>query len=303
MKRFWISILFLVQFITIKAQTLQEDDWGLQIGISANFGTHINQLGLKIQGYFRYEFVQINGGNLFLFNASNLADRKNYFETRINLGSVLLAGRRNSVPTFIFDGLNHQSDYEYGLGYNYLWYLDDAKSSQVSGGFGFHVRQFSLLVENDIFSGNGRDRFRTSYTQLNYHNELINITLNTQLWTGETWGTKLQEDHKEKHPVGYKDLRNTIYGKKSHGILSVGADYNLYYGNSVSVLIGIDDERIRNGLQNRFMHNKPFLPKKWRTQNVHYPMLDYRGLPTHSKEDTKMSKLFLQFGQNRPVTY
>jgi hypothetical protein len=303
MKRFVLIFLLLVQFNFCYSQLFRDDFWGIQIGLTTNFGTHINQFGIKIQGYFNYEFIQLNAGNQFLINASNLANRQNYIENRINVGAVLLAGKRNSIPTFILDGLNHQTNYDYGLGYNYLWYLDNADSYQVSGGFGFHVKQFSLLVENDVFSGNGRDRFRTSFIQLNYHNELINIKLNTQLWTGETWGTELKNLKDESYPKGYKDLRNTLYGRTSHGILSVGIDYYLFYGNSLSAIIGIDHEYIRNGLQNRFSHDKPFIPKKWRKPNVHYPMLDKYGLPVHDKSKIKRGEFLFQFGLNQPTTY
>jgi hypothetical protein len=285
------------------SQLIQEDHWGLQVGLTANFGTHINQFGIKVQGYYTQEFVQINAGNHFLINASNLANRQDYIENRINVGAVLLAGKRNSVPTFIFDGLNHQTQYSYGFGYNYLWYLDNTDTYQVSGGFGFHIKQFSLLIENDIFSGNGRDRFRTSFTQLNYHNEMINFKFNTQLWTGETWGTELKNLEDKPYQVGYKDLRSTLYGKNSHGILSIGVDYYLFYGNSLSASIGIDSERIRHGLQNRFMHDKPFIPKRWRKPNVNYPMLDKFGLPIHNKEQARKTNFFFQFGLNQPTTY
>jgi hypothetical protein len=300
------GILILLSFLHLNigiCQLIQNKNWGLQVGISANFGTHINQFGVKIQGYFTEEFIQVNAGNQILINASNLANRQNYIENRINVGAVLLAGKRNSIPSFILDGLNHQTNYEYGLGYNYLWYVDNADSYQVSGGFGFHIKQFSLLIENDLFSGNGRDRFRTSFTQLNYHNEMLNIKLNTQLWTGETWGTELKNIEEKPYPKGYKDLRNTLYGRESHGIVAVGIDYYLYFGNSLSAIIGIDSEAFRNSLQNKFMHDKPFVPKKWRNPNVNYPMLDQFGLPIHDKKEAKKSSLFFQFGFNQPTTY
>jgi len=303
---FMRGVLIILSFLQINfsfCQLIDDEHWGVQVGLSANFGTHINQLGIKIQGYYTQEFVQVNAGNQFLINATNLANRKNYIENRINIGAVLLAGKRSSIPTFVLDGLNHQTSYDYGLGYNYLWYLDNADSYQVSGGFGFHVKQFSLLIENDLFSGNGRDRFRTSFTQLNYHDEMFNIKLNTQLWTGETWGTELRNIEENPYQVGYKDLRSTIYGRNSHGILSVGIDYYLYFGNSLSATVGIDSERVRNGLQNRFMHDKPFIPEKWRKPNVNYPMLDEFGLPVHKKEEARGNQLYFQFGFNQPTTY
>ncbi|MDX1652794.1 MAG: polymorphic toxin type 23 domain-containing protein [Brumimicrobium sp.] len=303
MTRIILSFLIFIAASKGNSQLLQEDEYGIQVGLSANFGTHINQVGIKIQGYYRYEFVQLNAGNYFLINSKNLADRRNFIENRINIGTVLLAGRRESIPSFILDGLNHQSAYDYGLAYNYLIYLDNAGSGQVSGGFGFHIKQISILIENDLFSGTGRDRFRTSYTQINYHDELMNLSFNTQLWTGETWGTELKTSDTIRYPVGYKDLRNTLYGRKSHGIVSVGIDYYLFYGNYLSALIGLDSERIRNGLQNKLMHNKPFVPKTWRKPNVSYPMLSEEGYPVDDFDLARKNIFYLQFGLNRPMTY
>lgn len=298
-----LLIVFCIFTTTLFSQQWQNENYGIQVGVSTNFGTHIQRIGIRLQAYGNYSFAQFNVGHQIHFNIGNLADRKNYISNRSSVGLVLLAGTRSIDPQFIFDGLNHQTKYEYGLGYNYLWYFDNVGSSQRSGGFGIHVQEFSLLIENDLFAGSGRDRFRTSYFSLHYHNDFINLSLNTQLWTGETWGTKLRNTPDSSYQVGFKDLRETLYGRKSHGILSVGVDYRLSYGNRIHTLIGIDHERIRHGLQNRFMHDKPFIPVEWRDPNVNYPMLDFNGLPVHEKGKEKPGRLYYQFGLNRSLTY
>lgn len=298
-----IALLFLLMTSTLFSQEWRNDHFGVQLGLSANFGTHVQRIGIRFQAYSTYSFAQFNIGHQIHFNKGNLADRQNYFSNRSSIGLVLLAGKRSITPQFIFDGLNHQTHYEYGLGYNYLWYFDNAGSSQRSGGFGIHVQEFSLLIENDLFAGSGRDRFRTSYFSVQYHTDLINLSLNSQLWTGETWGTKLRNTPDSLYQVGYKDLSKTLYGKKSHGILSIGIDYLMGYGNRIHTLVGIDHERIRHGLQNKFMHDKPFIPNNWRTPNVNYPMLNKEGLPIHHKGEEDSGMLFYQFGLNRSLTY
>lgn len=304
MRLFLLNIFFILCFgFTSHAQEWAWRHWGLQVGISANFGTHINQMGLKIQGYYTYKFIQINAGNHIRFNTTNLGNRKNFITQRINTGIVFMGGKRNNSPQLIFDGLNHQSKYEYALAYNYLWYLDNIGTSQKSGGFGLHIQHFSLLIENDIFAGTGRDKFRTSYLGVMYHNDLYNISLNTKLWTGETRGTILINTPDTLYLKGYKDLRNTPFGRTSHGIISVGFDYQIMYGNIVSVLAGIDSEKIRNGLQNQFMHNQIFFPKGWRRPNTIYPMLDLNGFPVHRKEEVAPAKPFIQVGINRSLSY
>lgn len=298
-----LSVLCIICFSTSYAQSWSWKHWGLQVGISANFGTHINQMGLKIQGYYSYRFVQINAGNHIRFNTTNIGKRKDYIAQRINTGIVFMAGKKNSTPQLILDGLNHQSNYFYALAYNYLWYFDNVGTSQRSGGFGLHIQQFSLLIENDILAGRGRDRFRTSYVGAMYHNDLYNISLNSSLWTGETRGVLLINTLDSLYPKGYKDLRTTPFGKTSNGIVSVGFDYQIMYGNTISAVIGVDSEKIRNGLQNQFMHNQIFFPKRWRKPNTIYPMLDINGLPIHNKLNAAPSRPFIQVGINRSLTY
>lgn len=285
------------------SQEYREDHFGVQIGISANIGTHVQRVGLRLQAYGTYSFAQLNIGHQIHFNKLNLAERRNYISNRISLGAVLLGGTRTAVPNFIFDGVNHQTQYEYGLGYNYLWYFDNKGTSQRSGGFGVHIQEFSLLIENDLFSGTGRDRFRTSFFGIQYHTELINLSLSTQLWTGETWGTKLRNTSDSMYHVGYKNLSKTLYGRKSHGIISLGVDYLMGYGNRLHAILGLDHERIRHGLQNKFMHDKPFIPKRWRDANVNYPMLNKKGNPVHKKGEERPGLLYYQFGLNRSLTY
>lgn len=303
MHRGLVLVLLFLSTSTLFSQEYREEHFGVQIGVSANFGTHVKRIGLRIQAYGTYSFAQINIGHQIHFNRLNLADRNRYISNRISLGAVLLAGRRTAIPNFIFDGVNHQTQYEYGLGYNYLWYLDNTGTSQRSGGFGIHIQEFSLLIENDLFAGTGRDRFRTSYFGLHYHTETLNLNLNTQLWTGETWGTKLQNTADSMYQVGYKNLSKTLYGRKSHGIFSLGIDYIMGYGNRIHGIIGIDHERIRHGLQNKLMHDKPFVPEKWRDPNVNYPMLNKYGNPVHTKGEERSGYLYYQFGLNRSLTY
>lgn len=302
LKFYYIFILIFLS-TSLRAQKWSDDHWGVQVAITADIGTHINQIGLKVQGYYSYEFVQLNLGNHIRFNASHFGGRKDFVTQRINTGIALLAGKRNSRPQLILDGLNHQSNHDYALAYNYLWYFDNAGSSQRSGGFGLHIQQISLYVENDLFAGSGRDMYRTSHASVSYHDDLYNFSLNTQLWTGNTRGTRLLNTLDSIYVKGYKDLSATHYGKTSHGILSLGVDYQIFYGNYLSAVAGIDSERIRNGLQNRFMHNKKFVPMRWRKPNVNYPMLNSEGLPVHHKEEAAPAKFFLQFGLNRSFSY
>lgn len=302
-KIFSLFSLYFLFSTVVFSQRWDNEQWGLQVGISANLGTHINRVGLKIQGYYTYKFIQINAGNHLRFNAENLGNRKNYITQRINTGIVLLAGKRTAQPHLILDGVNHQTQYEYALGYNYLWYFDNVGTTQQAGGFGLHLQQFSVYIENDILAGQGKDRFRTSFAAAGYHNEYFNLMLNTLLWTGETGGVVRVNESSERYPGGYKDIRSLPYGKTSHGIVSLSFDYSIFFGNVISTNVGMDSEKIRDGLQNKFMHNKVFVPKSLRTPNPHYPMLNRKGLPAETKSDIRPTLFFFQIGLNRNLSY
>lgn len=293
---------FLLFSIHGYSQLITGENWGIQIGLSTQFGTHINQLGLKLQGYYGIEFVQINSGGTIYLTGKDIGKRQDFISSRINLGAVFLGGKQNALPSFILDGVNHQTNYQYGLGYNYLWYFDNAGSSQKSGAMGFHVDQWSIIVENDFYGGQGRDRFRTSHAHINYHEEYINLSFHTHLWTGETRGVKRQQDN--NYPAEYKNLSTNPFGKTSHGILHVSADVLMIQGNVIGMDIGLDHERIRYVIQNKMMHDKKFIPSSIRKTNPHYPMLDHSGEPILDKNTRPPSpSLFLQLGLNRGYSY
>jgi hypothetical protein len=298
-----LLLLFTLSIKSINAQEWRSDNAGFQVVLSADLGTHIHRFGLRIQGYYTYGFAQINLGNQFSFNSKNLGGRSNYSSNRISAGLVLLAGQTNAIPNFIFDGLTHQTRYQYGFGYNYIWYLDNANSAQQSAGIGVHIDQFSLLIENDLFAFTGRDRFRTSHISGLYRTENFVLSLNSQLWTGETWGTQLQNTPDSIYSVGYKDLSQALYGRESHGVLSLGIDYLVGYGNRAHSLIGIDHERIRNFFQNSLIHEKKYLPKSLGKRLVSYPMLNQEGFPVHKKGEEKPGEIYFQLGVNRSLTY
>lgn len=283
------------------AQVQTGSNWGVQVGISTQFGTHINQLGIKVQGYFVADFVQFNSGGLFHLTGKDLGGRTQFYSSRINTGIVFMGGKRTSIPTFILDGLNHQTNYQYGIGYNYLWYIDNAKSSQQSGGMAVHLEQWSIVIENDFYAGQGKDRFRTSHAHFSYHEEWLNLSLHTNLWTGETEGVRRIKDN--SYPQEYKNLVNTIYGKTSHGILHLSADVLTAHGNVIGVDLGYDHEYIRHILQNKIMHDKKFIPVSMRKTNPHYPMLDKSGEPIFDRITRQEGSIFLQFGLNRVYSY
>lgn len=271
---------------------------GAQLGVLVEFGTHVNSIGLQTKGYLGTSFTQLNIGNTIRFNLNHLAGRKNFWENRSYVGGAFMFGKERLPIDFDLDGLNHQSARPYAIAYNYVCYWDQANTSQVAGGFALHLGQLSMRVQNDIFSGNGRDRFRTAHFYMNYRWDFVKVGVGAYLWTGETRGAIWDKTPGSKMPNGYRTIDHLPYGKTSHGIFYVSGSYHLPYGNTAFLRMGIDSEQIRHVLQNRLFHDLIFLPKQFPRHTPHYPRLDENGFPVFDAQSRKKDKFYAQFGLN-----
>jgi hypothetical protein len=294
---------FLATFLNLHAQEFSKNNVGIKLGIVANFGSTLNQFGIRIDSYINYRFAQLNLGNTATFSFANLAKRKNLFENRFAIGAILLGGRSNQETDYIWDGLRHQTHYENALGYNFLWYRDNLGTSQNSGGWTAQFSNFQLFFENDIFAGKGQDKFRTGHLMLGYHYKDFNFQLGTKLWTGETKGSEWIKLYLDKCPSGFRILEDLPYGKTSHGIFYGGFTYSLPDGNFISSQIGFDSEQVRHTFQNRLSHDMILFPKQIERKTPHYPRLNDYGCPVFYKEDIREDKLYLQMGLNNIWSY
>lgn len=303
---FNFKILFITSFILplgLVAQRWDQENWGLQLGFVTNFGTHTNNIGLKVQAYGSYEFIQVNSGFTIFHNALNLGGRKGYSTCRINTGVAFMGGKQTATPHITLSGLNTQTTRQYAVAYNYLWYLDNIGTSQRSGGMAAHFNNYSIYIENDFFSGQGHDQFRTSDFAFMYHTEMWEAYIENTLWTGKTLHAERKIHSISGDTTRYKDLSKNVMGKTSHGIVSIGFNHLLNFGNTVGLSIGYDSELVRNLIQNKFMHDKIFVPSNWRKQNAHYPILNEKGLTTFDPKERKKDQLFIQGNLNRSLGY
>lgn len=280
------------------AQSWSNDWFGVQAGIYLQVGTAVNAIGIQTKAYAGTSWGQLNVGNTVSFNLTHLGNRKKFWENRTYLGGALSFGKQVLRPDFELDGLNHQSKRQFGVAYNYLLYWDNANTSQRSGGFGLHLDQFSIRMENDVFAGQARDRFRTGHVQIAYRYEQFKFAIGGYIWTGETRGAPWNKIAGNKMPNGYRDLSEMPFGKTAHGILYLSGSYNMGYGNQIFTRIGWDSEQIRHGIQNRAFHDLAGMPKKWKRSTPHYPRLDQDGCPIFSSAERKKDRFYFQAGAN-----
>jgi len=296
MKKVIILLLFLPGFVS--AQTFSNSKLGASVGLLFNFGSHVNSIGLAANTYYHDYFYQVNAGSTITFNLTGYGKRKNYFESRTSLGLILLAGKREITPDFQLNGLFHNTSYNYGLGYNFLWYYDNAGTSQLSGGWSGHLKNFSILFENDVFGGQAKDRFRTGHLALNYRYQDFKFSTGLYIWTGETANSVWQKVSLDECPSGYRILEDLPYGKTSHGIWYGGIVYNLGAGQFVHFKLGLDSEKIRHAFQNRLIHDLIFLPKSVERNTPHYPRLDQNGCAVFEDTLVRKSNFYFQQGLN-----
>lgn len=296
LKRRLLYLCFLVHFLC------PAQEFGVRLGLVVNLGTHANAIGLKLNGYFCTDFVQLNIENQSKIHLTSWGKRQNFTENRFALGAVLMTGKDRIIRNFEFSPSWHNTQSPYSIGYTYYWYLDNIGTSQKSGAWSIGIKKFQLYFENDVFGGQAKDRFRSGLVRFAYLDSLFHYDLRCFIWTGETKGSVWNKKPMPGAPNGFRDLRDLPFGKTSHGILAFGITRVLppyndnYMSNYVSASIGVDSEQIRHFVQNKLSHDLIFMPKSYKRNTPHYPRLNKNGLPVFEKKERKKDRLFLQMG-------
>ena len=302
-----ISLAFLSS-ILIYGQEIQISKTGnlvLNAGITAQVGTHKQRLGITLSA--RYEYDQLafgfrySGYYAFRSLGPPIKGFESVLSPEINLGS------ERSNTQYIESSLAPLSFSNYTVSYRYNWYLNTMGTSQRTGSIGIRVRQFELIHENDILAESRSDKFRTAAIGINYHYKYTVFRLSSIMWTGDKDDPNAKRINESSFSrYGYIDLSETKNGRCSHGILSLSATSQIGFGNQISAGIGYDHEKIRNAIQNRFMHDLWFWPSKWnKAKNRHIPMIDTQGNAYIYQEDQKIKqgKPYLDFGINSQPFY
>lgn len=292
------QLMFLLFPFTLFTQVHNANNLGVSAGVVFDFGTHENELGIELNSFLLSKRTQLNAGTRFSFLLNSFGKRKKIFEQRINLGVLVLGGKRQNTPDQYCAGLNHNSNFNNAFGYNYIWYFDNAGTSQRSGAFGLTFRESSLFFENDVFGGQAKDRFRTGHLLYSFRKNDFRLNFGLNLWTGETSGTSWIKSNDKKCPNGYKNLAKLPYGKTSHGIFYVGFQSKFPYSQFIRFRVGFDSEEIRHFFQNRITHDLIFLPNTVPHNTPHYPRLDENGNPTFNKDSRRKDLYYIQLGAN-----
>lgn len=289
-------------FCTITLHCFSQFNWGsrfgLHTGIVLHIGSHVDAIGLQLNAFYKESFVQLNTGSTLNWNIKSYGNRCHFWEFRQAIGLHLMYGKKNLEPGFMVDPSFHNSNYNNSIGYQYIWYKDNIETSQRSGAWSIHLRYFSMLLENDVFAGQMKDRFRTGHLRFDYRYQQWVFNTGLNIWTGETAKSHWEKVKLEKCPSGFRILEDLPFGKTAHGLCYGGVIFNAGLGQTVHFKGGIDSEHVRHAFQNRLIHDLLFLPKNMERNTPHYPRLDENGCPVFLKAEVRKNRFYWQLGTN-----
>lgn len=305
-----ILILFFWAFLGdgFAQEVNYQPHFGGQIGLSFNFGSHLNRLGLKVQGYYAHQHFQVQTGGHFLYNFTSFGPKQARPEAQLFVGALVSYGPQDSLSNPFINRVSNQTRRSNSIAYSYNWYLEKL-TPQPTGTLALQFGRIEIITENDALAGQGQDKFRTGTFQVAYRYQDSRLALNTILWTGDTHGEKtcrINEPGDYPCRYGYKDISKAHCGQYSHGILALQYQHYLGYQQTAQASMGIDAEQVRHFFQNKLIHDMPFWPRKWnKVHNPHLPMLDKNGAPYLFEEgqELKPTSWYLDLGLNAPLFY
>lgn len=297
-----LFLFFLSKLLPAQDLLVNENHLGFNAGVCLGFGTHFQRLGLNLNFYYLNDHVQVNTELRAYYNFRSLGPRGRYSELVVSEGLVYAYGNKRNFFNPFLSSVSNQTTYEHSVGYSYNVYLNKRNTSQFTGLLALQFRDIRFVTENDLLARPMHDRFRTAALLLQYqYQDLYQAGLNCTLWTGKM-GFKTVNDRFPNNC--YMDTVPGVYPNSSHGLLSLQFNYHPGYSQNLQASAGVDAEQVRNTVQNKFIHDLPFLPKKW-NKNCHIPMIDSEGKQYLYLENQKIRKpkLFLNLYSNAGLFY
>lgn len=271
-------------FITSKATNFY-----VRTGLSMQFGSHQNRVGLNISTSLGQSYANITLQYDLLYTLKDFGYFEKSLQNLLGLKFATAFGQKSinyrSIVNFPFSS---QAFYEFH--YLYRYYFNKWNTNQPTGKIGLNFGHFFLYHENDLFAAKSVDKFRTAAMRIGYQDSVQSIATSFIFWTGNKDDPNTKRiNSSDFSRYGYFDLSETPFGKYSHGILAIDYSRQLPFANQIRFSTGYDHEKIRNSIQNKFMHDLPIWPRKWNTaKSRHVPMVDQDGKSYLYKEDQKL---------------
>jgi|GEM_PF-350517 len=256
--------------------------------IAVKIGSHNISVGLQAGVALSYSRALFHLNNQLYYNFKAFGTQKKGLELRIEAGANYLY---NSNQKKRFKHFLNNTTYANQVGYSYLWYFDQFKTSQNSGILRWVNQVFQYEFENDFLAFKGIDKFRTGAVYFAISSQNNSFFIKNINYTGDPYGGNVPLIQNPQFKHGYKDMRQATFGNKSIGTLSIGWLNHQYKNYNFGAEIGIDADQIRNFMQNKLIHDNPIMnhPKKG-IINPHIPMLCPNGTPYYYAEGQQIRK-------------
>ncbi len=264
---------------------------GFNIGANFAIGSHFKRIGLNFNFYYVSNFFQTNSEIRSYISFKNLGPKKIYSELVLSQGLVFGYGTKQIIYNPFINSVSNQTYYKNAIAYSYNYYFNKIKTKQVTGIAAFQFNTITVIIENDILAKPMLDRFRTGafLIQYQYQDKFV-AAINCTMWTGQM-GKQMMLDNNKIYSNCYMDTTGGLYTNCSHGLLSAQFKYNIGLLQNVQANIGVDAEQVRNAVQNKFIHDMKFIPKKWnKAKNCHIPMLDENNNQYLYNQNQKIKK-------------
>ena len=293
---------------------------GLKIGLVYELGQPVHRIGGTIGLHINVGAFQITSNHTIFYAFKNYGPQIPRLESQsdLNLGVAFGEQKTNFENLALLSPISNYSLRNYMISYGVKLYSDKIRTDQLTGLMSVRLADYFIAAENDGFVFLPYDKFRTGaitvgrhfYHQGNFNDLLYEqkLSLDIILYTGQTQNAPTERVNESNYPsrFGYKKLNDSKYSKASHGILKLSWQTATYFNQSAFASIGIDNEHIRNAVQNKFIHDLPFLPKRIiKIENPHIPMRNSEGADYlyRGNEKIRKGKFVWGVGLNRVLFY
>lgn len=298
-------ILFFILIFISSVSKAQDLKWGYTVGLAFSFGTEVNRLGLHSAAFVNYGFAQVNFSTNGYYNFKSLGLKRKSFELQMGSGLQFGFGRKDTINNNFIGLTENNTFHDFAGGIAFVQYWDRLGTTQSTGLISLNAVNWNFITENDLFGNliNQTDRFRTGAFLIEYQYENTKLGINALLWTHDySHCAVIDNDETKKWArFGYYQDEGIKNRTRSLGILSVQVKQWLPYNQQGELSMGINSEKIRNGVQNEFIHDQPFFPSSWvKRKPSHIPMMTNDGNQyLHQEGQTiRPANFYFNFGMN-----
>jgi len=306
MRTKFLFILFLLSFQKLYSQN--NEKFYINAGIIVSGGTVLNRIGFFVGTYYVYKQFQVNFRIRPVYNITSFGTGLESSELQANLCLLFGYGGVDKIENHFVTEISNQTGRKNSVAISYNAYLDNIETSQFTGTMALEFNHFGIVHENDMWGEPRSDRFRSAGIQLYYRTEFWKYATNVILWHGNAFAKESKRYYNTDYPArwGYKDFNKSKYGKFSNGIWTAQINYVTPQMQIINFDIGIDSEKVRHAVQNRFTHDMFLLPEKLVPNKLlQYPMLDDKGNLYLFKKGQKIkpAKFYLNLAFNQNLFY